>query len=193
VIDLDELYFEWLLTQIEPDGVKEGLAYLCGLLHDCEFHRRVGNDINRAIDGANLRKTFFEQFAQAEFNPNDVNALLERECTWLEMLIALATSLDFLYEGGVDGRLIEIVTNMGIGPLAIYDPRRSKARYEYDRHVVAITTRDIDHNLFDRNGHGGMFPLRTRGHPDQRGVEIWDQCAAYFNERLKGAMWTSIN
>ena len=193
MIELDELYFEWLLTQIEPDGVKEGLAYLCGLLHGCEFHRRVGNDINRAIDGANLRKTFFEQFSQAEFDPIEVNALLERECTWLEMLIALATKLDFLYEGTVEGRFIELVTNMGLGHLAVYDPRRSRATYKYDQHVVEMTTTDIDHNRFDRNGHGGLFPLRKSGHPDQRGVEIWAQCAAYFNERLKGAMWTSIN
>lgn len=194
MIALEDLYFDWLLTQLDPDGVREGLAYLCELLHDCEFKRRVGNDINRAVDGANLRKEFFEQFSEADFDPNVVNDLLSQECSWLEMLIALSRDLDYIYDGGVDARFVELVSNMGLGPVAVYNPRRTLSSREYDRHVVSSVTDDIDNNRFDRNGHGGLFPLKKRyGHPDQRGVEIWDQHAAYFRERLEGVLWTSIS
>lgn len=189
MIDIEDLYFEWLLTQIDPDGVTEGVAYLCDLLHNCEFHRRVGNDINRAVNGANLRKEFVTQFEEVEFAPHVTNELMAKECSWLEMLIALSRDIDFLYEGGVDGRFAEIVNNMQLGPLAMFNPNRTRSMVNRDQREVDIATDDIDHNRFTRDGHGGLFPLRKTGHPDQREVEIWDQCGAYFNERLKGVLF----
>lgn len=189
--DLEELYFDWLLHLVDPEGVTEGVAYLCGLLHDCEFRRRVGRDINRASDGANLRKEFFDDFGVGKFNPDDVENLLDKECTWLEMLIALARTLDFYYEGGIDGRLFELINNMDLGHVAAFNPHRSKALAEYERRLVHIVTDDINENRISRDGRGGIFPLKKKtGYPDQREVEIWDQQAAYFRERLKGVLWT---
>lgn len=193
MIALEDLYFEWLLLQIDQDGVTEGVVHVCDLLHNCEFHRRVGNDINRAIDGANLRKEFLLEFNEADFNPNVTNSLLMQECSWLEMLIALARKLDYIYEGGVNGRFIELLTNMHLGPIASFNPDRSLGTSNYDYTFVRTTTSDIDNNRFQFNGKDGLFPLRKRPPVDQRTVEIWDQHSAYFGEKLEGVLWTSSN
>lgn len=184
VIDLEDLYFDWLLGRLEPGGVTEGVAYLCDLLSDCEFHRRVGNDVNRAESGMNLRSEFIIQYEENRLNPHVTNDLMAKECSWLEMLIALAQRLDYIYDGGVYGRFIELIINMGLDDLAIYDPDRTHARQIRDRHIVGSVTTAIDTNRFQANGFGGLFPLQTDNSVDQRTVEIWDQVGAYFNERL---------
>lgn len=187
--DLEDLYFEWLLTRLDPDGVTEEVAYLCELLFRCDFKRRVGNDINRAADGADLRKEFLLQFEDANFAPSITNDLMMMECTWFEMLVALARHLDYLYEGGVEGRFTELVTNLRLGPFLRFgsEPMRG------DQTIVDTITSNFDESRFDRDGHGGLFPLRKSGHPDQRRVEIWDQHAAYFREKLEGVLWTSTS
>lgn len=191
MVDLDELYYEWLLTCLDENGVREGVAHLALLLHNCDFLRRVGHDINRAVDGANLRLEFMSQFADADFDPHVTNDLMMQECTWLEMLVALARQLDYLYEGGVENRFLEMVENMQLGPVMEFNPVRSRITREFDQQLVDTVTSGIDNDQFDQDGHGGLFPLRKTGHPDQREVEIWDQAAAYFRERLEGVLWTS--
>lgn len=193
MIALDDLYFEWLMSCVDPDGVTEGVSYVCGLLHNCEFHRRIGKDINRAVDGADLRKEFLNDYEEVEFDKDLLDDLLMRECSWLEMLIALARHLDYLYEGGVDGRLVELINNMKLGHLAGYSPRKSRSTQGLDQQLVRDVTSAIDQNHITVNGHGGLFPLKRRGQQNQREVEIWDQHAAYFRERLEGVLWTSIN
>ena len=193
MIDLDELYFDWLLAQLDSSGVRDGVAYVANLLHNCEFHRRVGNDVNRAMDGANLRKEFMQTLDELSISEHVTNDFMDSECSWFEMLVALSRNLDFLYDGGVESRFLELVENMGLGPQLEFNPRRTKATVDYDQHIVDDVTNDIDNNSFDRNGQGGLFPLRKAGHPDQREVEIWDQHAAYFREKLEGVLWTSFS
>lgn len=184
MIDIEDLYFEWLLGRLDPDGVVEGVAYLSGLLHNCEFHRRVGNDINRAVNGANLRKEFLSEFEEADFDPHVTNSLMMQECSWFEMLVALSRSLDYLYDGTVEGRFVELISNAQLDYLAVYNPNLSEAKHERNQRAVDIVTSDIDHNRFEKNGVGGLFPLTQPGHIDQRQIELWDQAGAYFNEKL---------
>lgn len=191
MIDLEDLYFEWLLTCLDPEGVLEGVAHVSGLLHNCEFTRRVGNDINRAVDGANLRKEFMAQFSDADFDPHVTNDLMMQPCSWFEMLVALSRALDFTYDGGVEGRYIELATNLGLEPMMVDNPHRTKVLNEFDQRFVDVVTNDVNQSNFDIDGHGGLFPLTKHDHPDQREVEIWDQHSAYFRERLEGEMWTS--
>lgn len=191
MIDLEEIYFDWLMANLDEEGVPEGVAYVSRLLHTCPFLRRVGHDLNRAADGAALRKEFLEQFDDVRFAPDDIEDLLNRDCSWLEMMVALAKDLDYLYDGGVLGRFMEMISNLRLGPLATYRPRRSRVSIEYDRGFVELVTSNVDNNRFDAFGHGGLFPLKKNNHPDQRTVEIWDQCGAYFEEKLEGVLWTS--
>lgn len=191
MIDLEDLYFEWLLGRLDPGGVTEGAAYLCGLLHNCEFTRRVGNDLNRAADGTNLRKEFLHEFEDANFDPHVTNDLMAQECSWFEMLVALSRALDYIYDTGIYDQFAEIVENMQIDHLAVDEPDRSKIRVNEDQHAVNDITHDIDNNQFEASGLGGLFPLSKPTRLDQRKEEIWEQAGAYFREKLEGVLWTS--
>lgn len=187
---VDDLYFKWLMNQLERPT--NSLARLCGMLHNNTFTRRVGNDVNRASEGERLRHRFTHDFADARIDPRTSNwLLLENECSWLEMLIALSESLDYLYEGGVQVRLLELIDNLGLSP--VLSSPKSDRYDELDQGFVDTVTTRVDNSLFDYDGHGGLFPLESDDHPDQREVEIWEQHAAYFREKLEGVVWTSIS
>lgn len=193
MIDLDLLYFEWLLTRLDHRGVREGVSYLASLFHRHIFKRRVGNDLERAADGANLRKVFLTDFEEVDVDPRLTNDFMMHESTWLEVLIAMSERLDYLYDGGVEERFIEMVQNLGLAYIAESDHERSGEEEVRDQRDVDAAASDVDYNRFARNGSGGLFPLRGHNHPDQREVEIWDQQAAYFRERLEGVLWTSTS
>ena len=188
ITDIDALHFRWLMSRFgEPS---EGLQRLCLMLDENVFQRRVGNDINRAIDGQNLRNEFLDDYDAADIDPRNTNDFLSKACTWLEMLIALSESLDYLYEQGVQEHFIEILGNLDLTKIIF----RTASRYDViDQGIVDDATNRVDYNLFDENGYGGLFPLTKHDHPDQREVEIWDQQGAYFRERLDGVLWTSIS
>lgn len=189
ITDVDDLYFRWLMGRLEHPT--ESLAKLSWMLHRNTFTRSVGNDVNRALDGVRLRQQFLSDFSDANIDPRTTNILMEDSCSWLEMLIALCEALDFIYDGGVQGRLLELIENLGLTKI-LKSPK--DGRYDdIDQDLVDATTIRVDHNLFDANGHGGLFPLYKSNHPDQRGVEIWYQQAAYFIEKLEGVLWTSTN
>lgn len=187
---VDDLYFKWLIDQLEQPT--ESLIRVCRMLHNNTFTRDVGNDENRAAEGIRLRHRFLEEFSDARIDPRTSNILLlENQCSWLEMLIALSESLDYLYEGGTQERLLELIDNLGLSSV-LESPE--DGRYdEIDQDFVDAATARVDNNLFDRYGNGGLFPLQAEDNPDQREVEIWVQHAAYFREKLEGVVWTSIS
>ena len=192
--EVHQLYFHWLVEKAE--GNSQAYERLCWMLHQVPFTRRVGKDMNRANDGMHLRLEFVDSYLNLD--PAEVNEMLEVDCSWLEMLVALTVTLDYLYDGGVRERFIELTTNMGLEPVLMspgigQDPNPYD---EVDQELVDLATRRVDENLFDADGRGGLFPLLRwdpRELPDQREVEIWDQHAAYFRERLEGVLWTSID
>lgn len=188
---VDDLYFKWLMSLLESPT--NSLARLCMMLHNNTFTRDVGMDENRADEGIQLRRRFLSDYTDANFDPRITNEfLLDHECSWLEMLIALSEELDFIYDGGVQGRLLELLDNLGLTKI-LKSPM--DGRYdEVDQDLVDAATTRVDNNLFDSDGHGGLFPLQNRfSHPDQRMVEIWEQHAAYFREKLEGVLWTSTS
>jgi hypothetical protein len=193
VIDIEQLYFKWLTLRV--GNVSAPLERLCWMLHQNSFQRRVGNDVNRAVDGESLRQMFLGDYAEADIDPRLSNALMAEECSWFEMLVALSSTLDYYYDGGVKERLFELITNMGLRKILFSDIESDgTSRYdEVDQDLVDIATRRIDENRIESNGYGGLFPLEKHDHPDQRGVEIWEQGGAYFRERLEGVMWTSTS
>lgn len=189
ITDVDELYFKWLMELM--GAPTESLTRLCWMLHLNTFTRSVGNDVNRAVKGVALRRRFISEFLDANIEPRKTNSLMDEDCSWLEMLIALSEDLDFLYEGGIQENLLELVDNLGLTKV-LASPR--DGRYEQvDQDLVDMATSRVDHNLFDPDGQGGLFPLKKQDHPDQRRVEIWEQHGAYFREKLEGVMWTSIS
>lgn len=189
---IEDDYFEWLLLELDPRGVSNGVVYVSSLLHNCTFRRRVGYDENRAVNGTILRREFLES-EEGNYDPEEIEDLKAQECTWLEMLIALCRQLDFMYGGSVQGRFLELTGNMGLEPLFHPAPYRSRRTEEFDQGFVNVATSKVDDNRFDRQGRGGMFPLKYPVVLDQREVEIWEQHNAYFRERLEGVLWTSTS
>lgn len=192
MIDIDRLYFMWLLKRLESSEEDSalGLPKLCWLLFNIAFDRRVGLDINRARDGLALRRNFIDDYADADIHPTITNDfLLDEFCNWFEMLVALAEQIDYLYDGGTRARLIEMCHNAGFGGILLTDGDHN----DFEVRLVERVLDDINNSRFEPNGQGGLFPLTKPGHPDQRGVEIWAQVAAYFGERYEGVLWTSTN
>lgn len=189
ITDVDTLYFKWLVGRMEAPT--EAIGRLCWMLHYNVFTRRVGRDFNREGQGLDLRQRFLQDYLDVNIDPRKIALLLEEECSWLEMLIALSEALDFLYDGGVQERFLELIDNLGLTQI-LSSPK--DGRYdELDQELVDSATNRVDYNMFDENGHGGLFPLQKDNHPDQREVEIWKQQAAYFSEKLEGVLWTSTN
>lgn len=190
ITNADDLYFKWLVDQLESPTIS--IARLCSMLHNNTFTRSVGNDSNRAAEGIRLRYRFVDEFSDANIDPRTTNTLLlENECSWFEMLLALSESLDYLYEGGVQETLLELIDNLGLSQVL---KSSTDGRYDdIDQDLVDLATTRVDHNKFDSDGYGGLFPLKFDDHPDQREVEIWEQHAAYFREKLEGVVWTSIS
>lgn len=193
MIEIADLYFRWLMDRVDEDK-SPAFERLCWMLDQNVFQRRVGNDENRASNGLRLRSSFLNDFEEAEIAPHVANDFLEGECTWLEMLIALAEALDFLYEGGVKERFLEMISNLGLLQILFTpsDAFKQEAYDEVDQDYIDAATNRVDYNRFSEKGDGGLFPLLGDDHPDQREVEIWDQAGAYFIENLEGVMWTSM-
>lgn len=188
MIDIDVLYFKWLMTRFDEPA--RGLERVCRMLHENVFQRRVGNDVNRAEAGEALRVIFLDDYLEADIDPRITNDFLEQECSWFEMLLALSEALDYSYDLGVKEQFIELISNLGLFKVML---RTAKKYDAADQAYVDAATNTVDNNLFDADGHGGLFPLTKMDHPDQREVEIWDQHAAYFRERLEGVLWTSTS
>jgi hypothetical protein len=181
ITDVDDLYFKWLMSLMEAPT--QSVARLSWMLHQNTFIRSVGNDANRAAEGIRLRRRFLNDFSDANIDPRTASYLIEQDCSWFEMLLALCETLDFLYEGGVQERFLELSDNLGLTRV-LMSPR--DGRYdELDQELVDHATAFVDQNLFDSTGHGGLFPLKSTNVPDQREVEIWDQLAAYFSENWR--------
>lgn len=194
MIDVEALYFKWLIEE-KLDAPGAAFERLCLMLHQNVFERNVGNDMNRAADGINLRRQFLSDYDDARISPSLSNDLMGYECTWFEMLVALSEALDFIYDGGIGGRFREIIDNLGLTKILNIDPEAQEdGRFDVvDQDFVDSTTARVDRNLFNADGRDGLFPLIKTDHPDQRGVEIWEQAGTYFRERLEGVLWTSTS
>ena len=93
----DNSYFEWLVDRTGDTRLAESpdqsYLSLLEIMHQTPFKVTIANDINRALDGIELRKAFTRD------NP-DVSYvwLNEQECSMLEMFIALAERMDMMLE-----------------------------------------------------------------------------------------------
>lgn len=178
-------YFLWLIDHFESHD--RNIKRLCRLLHNASFRRDVGLDSNRALNALGLRERFLDQ------SRLEVVEGLPSEATWFEMMLILSIDLNYIYEEGVLDLFLEMCSNLGLDDVldATVSVNGTSIYDEVDQDYIYQSTARVDDNMIDSLGNGGLFPLRSNNHPDQRGVEIWEQAAAYFNEKLEGVMWTS--
>lgn len=167
--ELEVRYLTWLYSQISSTRTRTGpKTYwnLCNQLFQTEFVWFVPNDDNRAEDGRALR---------AEWT-TDEGIVVDREwlslgCNFLELLIGLSRRLAFETDGGVSEWFWQLIRNLGL------------SGFNDANHFEAEEVEDVTHRVifrsYDRNGNGGLFPLRCAG-KDQRKVEIWYQLSEYL-------------
>lgn len=150
-------YLKWLIKLVERRENKKYIDLLEWLFYQ-NFYSILPNDDNRAADGIALRSEFGIQ--------------LDRECSILEMLIALARRMDYYLEDligppNVKNYFWRFIENLNLD-------------LENEDYNYLIITRFLERR-YERNGNGGIFPLK-RYRKDQRDVEIWYQMMAYINE-----------
>ena len=180
---LEEAYFTWLcsfVASVSNRDRRHSYVKLLRILHKTEFVYYVPNDENRAMDGVYLREDFLSATPEYHATPD----WMEMECSMLEMLIALAQRADFetdpgVVRDGVQGWFWIMLTNLGIDrytDAAFMEGAADFIEEDISKHLHAVNYRE-----YQRNGEGGLFPLRY-ARKDQRRVEIWHQLSAYLLE-----------
>lgn len=172
---LDHMYLEWLYKKaIGATGVKNPSRtywHLTRKLYSIRFDWFVHHDDNRAEDGKSLRDEFID-----DMDVQDVEVgWLQEDCSFLEMLIALANRAAFNSEIAPGDWFWIFMENLG---LKQYSDRAFDIDAEY--HVDEVCER-VNQRKYNRNGAGGLFPLR-HATQDQRRVELWYQLSAYLLE-----------
>ena len=168
-------YFDWLCDLVEINGT-DSYYILAKEMFNIPFRPGAGNDINRVMDGQDLRQEFVMDTNYPDYSAIDIY------CSLFEMIIALAKRMDFELCRTDDDYdrtsecFWEMMRNLGLNEY-------SDDRFEYQEAFTSV--RDILNRLNDRsykrNGEGGLFPLRNATR-DQRKVELWYQMQSYIGE-----------
>jgi hypothetical protein len=169
---LDELYFQWLYSQVGSVNVKNQTKTYWELLkqlHKKEFVWVVPNDDNRVEDGRDLRMEFLTDQNIAVEDPYWIGI----GCSMLELFVGLSRRLAFEGDGEPSGWFWHMMDNLG---LRIYSDARIISTDRIDEILERVIWR-----TYEPDGVGGIFPLK---HPkqDQREVELWYQLSAYLLE-----------
>ena len=169
---LDDLYLEWLYSQVASiDQKARSKTYwsLLRQLYTKEFVWIVPNDDNRVEDGRDLRFEFIHSLDLEDVDPQ----WLHLGCSVLEMLIALSRRLSFEGDGPAEDWFWILLKNIELDQC-------TDARYKSQMHAYVDDILDrIIWRTYNDNGRGGLFPLRD-ARQDQREVEIWYQLSAYL-------------
>lgn len=171
---LDELYFEWLYSQVGNVKIRTKSRTYWSLLRQLYIHEYVWiipNDDNRVEDGRDLRIEFLESMGYQDVD----ESWMGLGCSFLEMLIAVSRRLEF-----EDGRSLrdwfwQLLENLELDYLtdALFS--------EEDTELVNAVMDTVIFRIYQPDGRGGLFPLRY-AEEDQRDVELWYQMQLYLLE-----------
>lgn len=168
-MDIYEEYFEWLCSLVGLKVSPGGPYYIpLNCMFETDFLVLVPNDINRKEDGLELRERFAEAmgYSREEFDES------EYPCSVLEMLIALCDRMvwEMVDSYGDNSRhrwFMEILKNLRI-----------------DKYTSAERTAQIikiaNERLYDDDGNGGYFPVKTRQKRLTKNDELWYQMQHYL-------------
>ena len=172
---MDGGYFTWLYSTIgalrDPNPTHSRWL-LAEQLHRKDFLWYIPNDDNRAADGVALRAEYYE-------------FPIDGPCSMLEMLIALARRMEF--ESGevststsVGNWFWHMLENAGLTKFTDEVYNSSETTHE----DVDVILERIIQRQYQRDGRGGLFPLR-QAYNDQRDTELWYQLSAYLLEHYE--------
>lgn len=172
---LNEYYF-WLYELVKADLGDCSYHLLIKHLYHRDFEWSVPNDDNRLFDGVNLREKFCDSN-----NIVYVREYFKRPASVLEVLIALAYRCEYIMVNQLKNLPMrdwfwEMLSNAGLDRFTDDNFYQLEKRGELDTILNRIINR-----TYQRNGKGGLFPLKYPN-KDQRKVELWQQMNAYLVE-----------
>lgn len=173
---LDELYFNWLYSQVASPRVRSKTRRYWSLLeimHRREFIWLIPNDDNRAQDGKDLRREFLQSTGVPVSSVDE--DWLALGCSVLEMMVVVARMAAFESDGRADDWFWIICQNLNIHNYsdAVMSDREAV--------IVEDILDDLVWRRYRPDGRGGMFPLNNPD-KDQTRVEIWYQLCSYILE-----------
>lgn len=174
--DLRTEYNSWL---IEKTGLFENHFVKLGhALIEKEFYYFLENDINRAIDGEQVRNDFIHETLWDDYSA------LNGPCNCLEMLYGLAKRInEIIYDPDnqidtTQESIFCMLQNLGLLKFDDYHYEQRGGNEAVFRILEIFLERS-----YDRFGNGGLFPNKN-SKKDQRKVEIWYQMAEYVNNKF---------
>ena len=168
--DIKTDYFNWLYDKV--DG--QGYMHLLDELYGTTFKWFVPNDDNRAFEGLDLRDEFID--AHKYYDPT---VSIADGCTMLEVLIGLARRCESIADSSnmtMRDWFWKLIDNLGLSECTDSGFLRNWDEYVVDKKLDYLIGRK-----YDRNGEGGLFPLKHSKN-DQRKVELWYQMSEYLVE-----------
>lgn len=178
---MPDSYFCWLTGLIGDGYIEENYKKLLWKLYTTDFVYELEYDRNRAADGVFLRKIFAR-----EMGFEITNFQMNRPCTLLEMMVALARDAEdnIMHDPDLGDRTGHwfwvMMENLN---LDIYDD------YGYNEQSVNYILDVFLHHKYAPNGNnGGMFPIRKCVR-DMRKTDLWLQLNAYFEENYPIPIW----
>jgi hypothetical protein len=172
---LDDLYLEWLYKNyvgaVSNRNPNSTFWKLTHQLYTTRFTWIIRDDKNRAEDGKDLQNLFYEQ---CDIQDTEIDWQW-REASVLEVLIGLACRASFDAGGEPGDWLWKFLDNLDL-------------RSYNDRVYSQIVAEEVDANVrkwldreYDKNGVGGIFPLK-HARQDQTQVNLWYQLQDYIFE-----------
>lgn len=169
-------YFLWLCSLVNAD--MNLYSELLWNLQNTDFVWVLELDESRSVDGLDLRREYFETSLE------DWIIYWERDCTVLEMLVALARRIEGVLGDVNTGDRTrvwfwEMVRNLGLKPYT--DSRMNFGDYDNDVFDIQMILSRWMNREFDVDGTGSIFPLKLTVH-DERERSIIYQMYDYLFE-----------
>lgn len=167
-------YFEWLYNYACKGRINNRISYrkLFILMYNITFDFYMHNDMNRAIDGEDLRY----RFAIKKGNEDIVN-ILDDPCSVLEMILALAIRCeetimdDPRYGDRTTQWFWDMLSNLGLNRMTDDN---------FNEKIAVKRIYDFMERQYSPDGKGGLFYIKGCK-DDLRKVEIWTQLCWYLN------------
>lgn len=176
--DAKRIYFDWLCDKIHLNDVTGNYNQLVRALFNTKYKAIIQNDINRYDDGIALRESFIVDAIDKSIKSYEE---LDKPCSMLEMLVALAGRIDRMLadeccEDQSYRWFWEMIRNLGLDQYTDEEYMDYGGLYGIDTILLRVIER-----TYAKDGSGGLFPLK-RPDNDQRKLEIWYQMNAYLLE-----------
>lgn len=174
-------YFNWMYDLICVNRHSKRLSYrkLLDYLFRTDFIYIIGLDGNRAEDGINLRYRFGNDCGYTDAQVS--NLLDDRECSILEMMVALSIRCEehIMDDPDIGNRTGQWFWDM-IKNLKLDDMTDSNFDIRYVENIIERFL----HREYESDGTGGLFTIRNCKY-DLRSEEIWYQMMWYLDEFIK--------